>query len=111
MSVQGPPPELLYRFLPLYQDAFWRFATLHRMFPARVSSMYRDEAHNRRVGGAPRSQHLLGLAVDWVVPAEYRDQFIQVARFLGLVALDQGHYIHVQRYAAGTLPAHLFPDE
>ena len=111
MSVQGPPPDLLYRYWPLYQDAFWRFATLDRMFPARLTSLYRDEESNRAVGGAPRSQHLLGLAGDWVVGAEYRDAFIQVARFLGLVAIDEETHIHVQRYEAGALPAHLFPGE
>ena len=111
MSVQSPPPELVYRYWPIYEDAFWRFATLHRMFPARLTSFYRDEETNRRVGGAPRSQHLLGLAGDWVVPPQYREQFKQVATFLGLIAVEEHDHVHVQRYEAGALPALLFPGE
>ena len=109
--ISGPPPDLLYRYWPLYQDAYWRFATLDRMFPARLTSLYRDPETNRSVGGAPRSQHLLGLAGDWVVPEQYRDQFMGVARFLGCYPVDEGSHIHVQRYEAGTLPAMLFPGE
>lgn len=111
MSAQGPPPELLYRFWPLYEDAYWRMGMLHRSCPNRLTSFYRDEASNRAAGGAPTSQHLLGLAGDWVVPAEYKGQFLQTARFLGLVPVDEGSHIHVQRYAAGLLPASLFPKE
>lgn len=35
----------------------------------RVSSTYRTPAHNRRVGGAPRSFHLRRRAVDFTGPA------------------------------------------
>jgi hypothetical protein len=38
-----------------------------KLFPgARVSSGYRTAAENAAVDGAPGSDHLLGLAVDWV---------------------------------------------
>ena len=36
--------------------------------PIRVTSWYRDPATNRRVGGASRSSHLQGYAVDFFVP-------------------------------------------
>jgi uncharacterized protein YcbK (DUF882 family) len=29
-----------------------------------ITSAYRDPAHNKRIGGSPRSAHVLGLAVD-----------------------------------------------
>ena len=37
--------------------------------PVRVNSGFRCAAHNREVGGAPRSRHLLGCAAD-VAPTE-----------------------------------------
>lgn len=37
--------------------------------PLRIVSGYRSPAHNRAVGGAPRSQHLYNRAAD--IPAEY----------------------------------------
>lgn len=32
--------------------------------PFNITSAYRDPAHNKRIGGSPRSAHVLGLAVD-----------------------------------------------
>ncbi|MEO0995795.1 MAG: D-Ala-D-Ala carboxypeptidase family metallohydrolase, partial [Pseudomonadota bacterium] len=32
--------------------------------PIRILSGYRDPAHNRRIGGAPKSRHVVGDAVD-----------------------------------------------
>jgi len=37
-------------------------------FPLTITSWYRDAATNRRVGGAPQSTHLTGLAVDFYHP-------------------------------------------
>ena len=36
--------------------------------PVKINSWYRDPATNRRVGGASRSRHLVGDAVDFVIP-------------------------------------------
>lgn len=36
-------------------------------FKARITSGYRDEAHNKEVGGAQNSAHLHGLAYDFVL--------------------------------------------
>lgn len=35
--------------------------------PFIVNSWYRDESHNKRVGGVPNSQHMEGLAIDFRV--------------------------------------------
>ena len=39
----------------------------HCGFPFIISSAYRCKEHNKKVGGAPRSAHTLGRAVDVVV--------------------------------------------
>jgi len=110
--IAGPPWELLTKYWPIYEDAFWRFRQYVYLMPsARVTSWYRTPEHNADVGGAPRSQHLLGLGIDVVVPEADRARALQVARFLGLVAIDEGNHIHIQRYEAGTLPAFLFRGE
>ena len=36
--------------------------------PVRVVSGHRCQEHNRRVGGSPKSQHVLGRAADLAVP-------------------------------------------
>lgn len=51
--------------------------------PLRIVSGYRCPVHNRAVGGAPRSYHLLGQAVD--IPRGYaREAQAARAGFLGL---------------------------
>lgn len=39
--------------------------------PFLVTSWYRDEIHNTRVGGVPNSQHIEGLAIDFRVKRHY----------------------------------------
>lgn len=109
VSVSGPPPELLYRWWGVYQDAYWRFGALYSFFPtSRVTSFFRTVEENRAAGGSPVSQHLLGLAVDFVVPFEQRGDFEGIARLLHLVPVNEGSHVHVQRYPAGTIPPSVF---
>jgi hypothetical protein len=70
--------------------------------------VYRDPEENAAVGGHPRSQHLLGLAGDWVVEPADRPRFLQTAAFLGLVAVEEASHVHVQRYEAGLIPGAVF---
>lgn len=51
--------------------------------PVVINSAYRCKEHNRRVGGAVRSGHLLGQALDIRVPAESQDEFKRLALFCG----------------------------
>ena len=50
--------------------------------PIKVNSAYRSPEHNAKVGGVPKSQHLLGKAADIVVkdmPTEFLYQYIEDA--------------------------------
>lgn len=44
-------------------DALQRFRDIVGV-PVLINSAYRSEAHNKKVGGAPKSQHVLGKAFD-----------------------------------------------
>lgn len=55
--------------------------------PMPVNSWYRSEAHNKAVGGAINSQHLLGVATDIALPPDFywmkkdrQEQFIKNCR-------------------------------
>lgn len=67
--------------------------------PFRINSGYRSATHNAKVGGAPRSPHKLGLAVDlntvgW--SREERAQLVRAARLVGFrgIGIEAG-YIHL----------------
>lgn len=51
-------------FLLMVLDAFRDFINK----PIIITSTYRDENHNKIVGGSPTSQHLVGCAIDFVCP-------------------------------------------
>jgi len=72
-----------------------------------VTSWWRSPAENRRVGGDPDSQHLVGLALD-IVPgkpaillavAEASDRFQEA----GFLVLPTRTHLHIQTFPAGLL--------
>lgn len=63
----------------------------------RVTSAYRSPAVNKAVGGVANSRHLLGLAVDVVVPLKYRVAAVRELRARGLKVLEYRGHIHVTR--------------
>jgi len=71
----------------------------------RVTSWYRTPQHNLAVGGSSRSQHLLGMAADFVFPSAYAAQAISALRAQGFTVIDEGDHIHVQAWPAGQLDA------
>lgn len=105
MSWERPPPGLARPLAPWIAELRGALRAIGR---ERVSwvNWWRSSSHNARVGGAPTSQHLLGLAVD-VVPIEprARARIAQALRTAGLVVIDEGDHLHVQLSAAGTWDA------
>ena len=98
-NVSYPPLRFFYetQFAPwfLWFDVNQAAADL----PATVSSWYRTVAHNREVDGAASSQHLIGTAMDVVLP---RDSYALLRSRLrwAQFTLDEGDHLHVQLYRA-----------
>ncbi len=66
--------------------------------PIRINSGVRCIAHNKAVGGAANSQHLLGLAADISAPGvSLRDLYdhAELVGFQGLGVAEHGNYLHV----------------
>ena len=70
---------------------------------ARVSSWYRDPAHNRATPGASAdSQHLIATAFDVVPTDRGRPALIDALRRAGFVVVPTSTHIHVQTWPAGV---------
>ncbi len=57
----------------------------------RVVSGYRDPEKNKAVGGASKSQHIMGIAFDVKVPISRRAQFYKAAKNAGFTAYGWGN--------------------
>lgn len=88
MSVRVPPAELVTPELVRFY-----FTLLRVPVTGIVTSWWRSPADNARVGGAPRSLHLSGLAID-VVPHDWIAAE-QAFRRAGLRVLNEGDHLHV----------------
>jgi len=64
----NPPPRRVMEYVERKAPGFWRAwvqVVSSALVPGvSISSWYRSPADNARVGGEPRSQHLLGIAID-----------------------------------------------
>jgi len=61
-----------------------------------ITSWYRTEEHNRKVGGAKRSAHLKWLAVDIIYDVPFKRVYRQeIANSLGLKIIDEGDHDHL----------------
>lgn len=109
MSVLAPPASVVRLALPSIEDFIRRVFATAWFFPSLVAtSWWRDAAANRFVGGAEFSQHLIALALDVVVPRAEVQQLLNVARFFGLTAVDEGTHVHLQLFPAGRVPQAVF---
>lgn len=73
-----------------------------------ATSWFRTVDENVIVGGHPRSQHLLGFAVDLVAPASQLEQLELFLVGQGLGVVSEPSHLHVQAYDAGSIPASVF---
>jgi len=105
VSVRAPPISVIRALL----QELIRFLTALsrlRVGPSiRISSWWRDPVTNRRVGGHPDSQHLLGLALDLVGEELELRQLLVDVRAVGLVAVMESTHLHVQLLPAGVARA------
>lgn len=67
--------------------------------PLVVNDAYRCPTHNREVGGAPRSQHMLGIAADvhseTLTPAELETIARTIPHIKGIGRADYQNYLHI----------------
>jgi uncharacterized protein YcbK (DUF882 family) len=66
--------------------------------PLVITSGYRCPAHNRAVGGAPRSLHLSGAAADISARGKDQELLFNIAKNAGLIEVICGgkkEYVHV----------------
>ena len=70
---------------------------LRGTFSFSITSWIRSEARNKKVGGAARSHHLDGTAVDLVLDDKTQaPALIAAAAALGINAIDEKDHLHLQ---------------
>lgn len=62
--------------------------------PLDICSGYRCPTHNRRIGGASKSKHCLGMAVDVKVPEKYRDNPVHFVDMVETAVSEVGGGMH-----------------
>jgi hypothetical protein len=73
--------------------------------PLLLTSGYRCDSHNSRVGGVPKSDHRLGLAADVAVAREDQESFVLAAadaHFHRILPNGAREYVHLAVDAGGA---------
>lgn len=90
---EGKVDEKLVEILQKIRDHFGK--SVH------ISSAYRCETHNKKVGGASRSKHVLGQAADIKVTGVKPAEVAKYAESIGVLGIGlyetdkDGHFVHV----------------
>lgn len=101
MGVQLPP--LIYRESHEV-DYFERSVSMAtKGLPVQLTSWWRSVEENRLVHGHPNSQHLVGLAMDFVGPAWALRIAAHRARDLALTPVSEVDHLHLQMFPPGYL--------
>lgn len=104
-----PPPVYTAWLLDQAAPGVWpyfigrAFRALDQIGPWTATSWWRTPSQNRRVGGSPDSQHLVGSAVD--LCSTDNNLLERLLDQTGLIAVNEGDHVHVQVFAAGMLRA------
>lgn len=86
--------------LKLDEDAMDKLQALRDLMgvPFSVTSAYRSPEHNKKVGGAPKSKHMEGIAFDISMKNMYPSQFIAAAKKVGFTSFGtypKSNFIHI----------------
>lgn len=100
--IEAPPGRQLAYTLPAVQ---WFISQVVASYVpgCELTSWYRSPSHNRSVGGAADSQHLLGLGVDFAGDKWARAELELRARAHGLTPVLEGDHLHLQAFPPGFL--------
>lgn len=72
-----------------------------------VTSCYRCSEHNKKVGGAKNSRHMLGQAADCSVKPADQEEFIALAKKIGFGGIGIGQtFVHVDVRSIPCEPWH-----
>ncbi len=104
MTPRPPPPELIQSaWFPFLFAFATRAGALAGQLPVMLSSWWRNAETNRFEEGDPESQHLFGLAADFVGSANALSTLVAQGRRFGLLAFGESDHAHVQLFPKGAL--------
>jgi hypothetical protein len=105
MGYTAPPQNIVYFWYPEIRDFVGRVNRASFECPFWVTSWWRSEGDNDRVGGNKFSQHLIATGVDLVARAPYSNAHLNAAlRRQGLITdTNYPKHVHAQLYPAGFL--------
>lgn len=100
MPVYIPPDSIIVQAQAPLRTFIQRLVAIRYPADTVLTSWWRSVAHNAAVQGHPRSQHLIGTAVDFVTAQ--RAGLVTEARARGLIAVDEGDHVHVQLFSSAA---------
>ena len=72
--------------------------------PVNITSGYRSPEYNKRIGGSPNSQHILGRAADIKVPGHSPEYIGKIAQEIGFTGVGiYPTFIHVDVRTTGKV--------